>query len=213
MRYEWLSPDRACIFRITHIENVRWIVNNGLHCRNSRVTDPDFVTIGQPDIIDRRDGQVVGVAPGGSLSEYIPFYFTPFSPMAYKIRTGHGVTVVPSRDIVILVASLRGLADAGVEFVYTDRHALLAAAMFLRSLDDLHRIDWVGLRSRDFKYDVADPGKTERYQAEALVYRYLPVNLLEAVVCHGPQQKALVEGWAAEAGEAVQVRVDGELYI
>ena len=68
------------------------------------------------------------VPPKGTLSDCVPFYFTPFSPMALMIKTGHGVPSVPSRDIVILVASLRRLDEAGVEFVYTDRHALLNAA-------------------------------------------------------------------------------------
>lgn len=121
MQYTWISPERALVFRITHIDNIRWIVQNGLHCRNGR-RDRAFVTIGNPDIIARRDHRLVPVEPGGSLSDYIPFYFTPFSPMAFNIKTGHGVAAVPPRDIVILVASLRRLAgEPEVRFVYTDR--------------------------------------------------------------------------------------------
>ena len=40
----------------------------------------------------------------------------------------------------------------------------------------LDRIDWAILRSRDFKRDPEDPGKFERYQAEALIYKYLPID-------------------------------------
>ena len=212
MRYGWLSLENAYVFRITHIRNVRWILDHGLYCRNGGVLDPDFVTIGDPELIDRREGHSVPVSPGGNLADYIPFYFTPFSPMAYKIKTGHGVPAVPSREIVILAASLRHLATAGVDFVFTDRHALLATATFLTSLDELPLVDWEGIRSRDFKSDVGNPDKTERYQAEALVHRCLPVGLLEAVVCHGSQQKALVDGWATNAGAAVHVTVSRELF-
>ena len=208
----WISPEKAYIFRITHIGNVRWILDHGLHCKNGGLSDPNFVTIGERDIIDRRKDHPVPVGPGGNLADYIPFYFTPFSPMAYKVKTGHGIPAVRAREIVILVASLHRLATAGLRFVFTDRHALLATATFLTSLEDLGQIDWAGLQSRDFKYDVADPGKTERYQAEALVHQYLPVDLLDAVVCYGPGQEALVTGWARDAGAGVRVTASRRLY-
>ena len=213
MRYKWLSPDNAYVFRITHIKNLRWILNHGLHCRSADVQDPDFEAIGHPEIINRRDGATVPVPPGGTLSDYIPFYFTPFSPMALKIKSGHGVPSVPSRDIAILVASLHRLAEACVEFVYTDRHALLDTAVFLTSLHDLTHIDWAGLRSRDFSYDPADPGRSERYQAEALVYQHLPLDCLEGILCHGQRQSEVIEAWAADAGATVKVRADREYYI
>ena len=159
MPYAWLSAEKAFIFRITHIDNVRWIIHNGLHCRNGK-RDPSFVMIGQPGIIEHRNGRRVPVEPGGMLSDYIPFYFTPFSPMAYNIKTGVGVTAVESRDIVILVASLRRLTKhPEVRFLYTDRHAVLRLAAFRESLDDLDCIDWPRLQNRDFKRDNNDPEK------------------------------------------------------
>jgi ssDNA thymidine ADP-ribosyltransferase, DarT/Calcineurin-like phosphoesterase len=47
-----------------------------------------------------------------------------------------------------------------------------------------------GLQARDFQRDPDDPGKFERYQAEALVHRHLPVAALNGIVCHGPTQQA-----------------------
>ncbi len=64
--------------------------------------------------------------PGGTLSDYIPFYFTPFSMMMYNIKTGYGsVRQFPNSEIVIMVSSLRGLAEGGVSAVFSDRHAYL----------------------------------------------------------------------------------------
>ncbi|MDE0007466.1 MAG: DUF4433 domain-containing protein [Gammaproteobacteria bacterium] len=162
----WLSERNALIFRITHIENVRWILKHGLHCRNGR-QDPGFVTIGLQDVIDRRHGRSVPIHPGGTLSDYVPFYFTPFSPMAYNIHTGHGVNQVNRRDMVVLVASLRDLADAGVPFVFTDRHAVLSYAEFFESseLARLDRLDWRSFQNRDFKRDNTNLDKVDRYQA------------------------------------------------
>ena len=64
-----LSPDRALIFRITHIANVPWILANGLHCESSNVRDPDHVSIGNPDLIEKRRIRVVPMPPGGTLSD------------------------------------------------------------------------------------------------------------------------------------------------
>jgi len=40
------------------------------------------------------------------------------------------------------------------------------------------------LQARDFKRDLDDPKKLERYQAEALIHRQLPVQGLLGIVCY-----------------------------
>ncbi len=138
-----LNPEKALIFRITHIENVAWILENGLHCRNSGVRDLDYREIGNPDLISKRAHREVPIPPGGTLSDYIPFYFTPFSPMMLNIKTGYsGMKQTPMPDIVIFASSLRTVAEQGLGYVFTDRHAYLSAAEFSSDLDDLDRIDW-----------------------------------------------------------------------
>ena len=87
-----ICAENAYIFRITHINNVPWLLANGVHCRNSIDRDPNFHEIGNPDLIDKRAHRVVLVGPGGTLSDYVPFYFTHYSPMLYNIKTGyHGL--------------------------------------------------------------------------------------------------------------------------
>jgi hypothetical protein len=132
-----LTPEKALIFRIVHRDNVPWILDNGLHCKNSKVLDPSYVEIGNPDLISRRDKHVVVVPPRGTLSDYIPFYFTPFSPMMYNIKTGWGGLRRRDNDeIVFAVSSLRLLRDRKIPFLFTDRHAYLVAAQFIPTLRD-----------------------------------------------------------------------------
>ena len=41
----------------------------------------------------------------GTLNDYVPFYFTPFSIMMYNIKTGYGgIKHVPNEKIAILVS-------------------------------------------------------------------------------------------------------------
>jgi hypothetical protein len=56
-------------------------------------------------------------------------------------------------------------------------------AEYFTDLARLDRIDWPLLQSRDFKHDPDDPGKKERYQAEALIWKHVPLNALLAVCC------------------------------
>jgi hypothetical protein len=116
--------------------------------------------------------------------------------MLLNIKTGHnGMKKTPMPEIAILASSLHALIQQGVGFVFTDRHAYLKTAdnAFSSSLADLDRIDWKILQARDFQRDPDDPGKFERYQAEALVHRHLPVAALNGIVCYGPAQQAHLE--------------------
>lgn len=201
-----LTEKKALIFRITHINNVQWLLRNGLRCKNSEELDPEFVGVGNQELIDKRASRSVPISPGGTLADYIPFYFTPFSMMMYNIKTGYGGIIRrKNAEVVILVSSLRGLAEKGVSAVYTDRHAYLRTANFFSSMDDLGKIDWPLLRRRDFKRDAEDPGKTDRYQAEALVFRHMPVECLTGIVCYGETEQRVVERSTQEAGVDLKV--------
>jgi hypothetical protein len=180
-----LNPAKALIFRIIHRNNVPWVLDNGLHCRNSTTVDPYYVGIGNPELIDKRSHRTVPCHPGGTLSDYVPFYFTPFSPMLYNIKTGYGgIRKRGNDEIVILASSLHTLSEKNVPFLFTDRHAYLALAQFYSDVAKLIQIDWSILQRRDFKRDENDLGKFERYQAEALVFKHLPIDALIGIACY-----------------------------
>jgi len=189
-----LNPQKALIFRITHVSNVAWILANGLHCSNSGHSDPNYVPIGNSEIITRRAARIVPIAPGGTLSDYVPFYFTPYSPMLYNIKTGRvGVTQRPMSEIAILVSSLPEMQKQAIPFVFTDRHAALETAEFHNTLDRLDRIDWPRLQARDFKRDPDDPGKFERYQAEALILGHVPITAILGIICYRNEEQTKIE--------------------
>jgi hypothetical protein len=185
-----LTPEKALVFRITHIQNVPWLLDNGAHCAKSDCRDPNFIQIGSPDLIGKRSNHPVSVHPFGTLGDYVPFYFTPKSVMLYNIRTGYnGIIQRRMSDIAILVTSLHKLVAAKIPFLFTDRHAYLVNAEPTSDLKDLDRLNWKILRTHDFKRDPDHPEKFEQYQAEALVYQCLPVTALRAIVCYGDEQK------------------------
>ena len=202
-----LTPERARIFRITHVNNVPWIVRNGLWCPSSGNRDPGFITIGNADVIGKRSSRHVPLPPGGVLEDYVPFYFTPCSVMLFNIITGYTVPRRERDEIAILVSSLEKLQENDVQFVFTDRHALVAYAKFYDDVSALDRIDWALLRNLDFRRDDADPGKVERYQAEALAYRSVPTESLLGLACYAETTRDKVVSMLKEAGIDLPVAV------
>jgi hypothetical protein len=189
-----LNVKNGFIFRIVHRANIPWMLMHGLHCQNAPISDPNNVNIGNADLIDRRRWRRVPVVPGGMLSNYVPFYFTPYTPMSLNIKTGrNGVVRRPHDEIVILVSSIHRLRESGIQFLFTDRHAYLSTANFYSDPADLDKIDWDILQRRDFQRDNEDLGKVERYQAEALVYKSMPVEALLGILCYNDAVRASLD--------------------
>ncbi|KGE51215.1 DUF4433 domain-containing protein [Xanthomonas axonopodis pv. vasculorum] len=193
-RYPNLNPQKGLIWRIVHRDNLPWILDNGLHCGNGSVPSHRWVNIGNPELIDKRANHPVPLAPGGLLNDYVPFYFTPFSPMLRNINTSWGgIQRRTNEEIVILVSSLHHVAARGWPFLFTDSHAYYQLTNFYADLANLDKIDWPLLQARDFRRDQEDPAKFERYQAEALVHRHLPVDGLLGMVCYTDDMKVSIE--------------------
>jgi hypothetical protein len=208
-----LSSTKALIFRIIHRDNLPWILDHGLHARNGKMFDPNYRNIGNPDLIEKRSRRVVPVGPGGTLNDYVPFYFTPFSIMMYNIKTGFGgVPRVPNEEIVILVSSLFKISELGIPFVFTDTHAYVVMANYFTDLNDLDEIDWPLLNRRDFRNDPNDPGKKERYQAEALVWKYVPLDAIMGIGCYTSAVKGWVEGHVEQRGLTVKTSIQANWY-
>ena len=193
MNYISLNPEKALIWRIVHRDNLPWILDNGLHCASSDVQAPQYVNIGNADLIDKRRSRHVPIAPMGVLADYVPFYFTPFSVMMKNIHSGWGVQQRSNDEIVILVSSLFRVEQLGIPFVFTNAHAYPDWTDYYSNLANLCEIDWSILQRRDFKRDPDDPRKMEHYQAEALIHHHLPITGLLGIMCYTDAIKERIE--------------------
>ncbi|MCO7513176.1 DUF4433 domain-containing protein [Pseudomonas guariconensis] len=193
MIYTSLNPSKALIWRIVHRDNLPWLLDNGLHSVSSGRLSSAYVGIGNPDLISKRAQRYVPIEPRGTLADYVPFYFTPFSVMMKNIHSGWSVQQRRNEEIVILVSSLYHARSLGLRFVFTDAHAYPHWAGYYSELQHLDKIDWGILQRRDFKRDPDDPRKMERYQAEALIHRHVPTAGLLGIVCYNEALKRRVD--------------------
>jgi ssDNA thymidine ADP-ribosyltransferase, DarT len=212
MSAELVNRRAARIFRITHADNVPWILDHGLHCSSSAHRDPHFVDIGNPDVIGRRQGCRLAVGPGGTLADYVPFYFTPWTPMLHNIKTGRqGVTCRPMSELVILIGSVRRLEALRLPYVISDRHALLAYTRFFPDASGLDHIDWPLLQSRDFRRQ--DRERFERYQAEVLVHRHVPLDALLCIAVHDDQRRSDLQDQLQKRGLQLKLVTRRSLFL
>lgn len=203
MSTDLLNPEKALIFRIVHKDNIGQVLQAGCQCKSAVAAQAGYVEIGNQELIQKRTQRIVPCQPGGTLSDYVPFYFTPYTPMLYNIKTGYGVPQKPLKDIVILVSALPRLRTQNIPFVFSDRHAYLRTAQFSNDLNDLDRIIWPVLQARDFRRDDLD--KFEKYQAEALVHWHVPVSALIGVACYDTETRDQMRQLAAAHGTAVDI--------
>lgn len=209
-----LAPEKGLIFRLTHRDNIPFILRNGLHCRTSDTLDPNFVAIGLPDLINARASRPVAIEPGGTLADYVPFYFTPCSPMMLNITTGRGgLRRLDRSELVVVVSSIHRLAERNVRYLISDRHAKLETAQLFDTPSALDGLDWERLRARDFHRDPDDPGRFERYQAECLAHRHVPVEALLGLACSGAMEQTSLQQAVAACGQTLPVATRSHWFI
>ncbi len=208
-----IDERKALIFRITHRDNVPYLLAHGVHCRAASSVDPGFVEIGNPEIIDKRRARMVRDGPRGTLADYVPFYFTPRTPMLYNIVSGYrGLRQRARSEIVVIASSLNTLEAASLEYVVADRNATLLNASIKAGRTLLSELPWELWKAHDFQRDPNDPEKVERYQAEALVHRHLPASAITAIITYDPATQATVRQQVSDADLEIPVYVQSSWY-
>jgi len=170
------------IYHITHIGNLVNIVKEGrLYC-DARAAQYARQNIAYSGLKDKRTRKPVPIEPHGTIADYVPFYFAPRSPMLFAIHTGYVRNGLSQADIIYLVTSVETVANAGKQFVFTDRNAVSLRAEFSNDLSQLNRyVDWNVMRS-EYWHDCAEyPDRKSRRQAEFLVYQQLEWQLIEQI--------------------------------
>ena len=165
------------IYHFTHMSNLASIVESeALYCdRICQSTDLNPRNIAYSNLKERRRATQVEIAPGGTLCDYVPFYFGTRSPMLYTYSQGNVTGRRENQDeIIYLVSSAETITSLGLPFVFTDGHPVKEPRAFFDDLSQLQEVD-LPLMQRKYWYDTdADPDRMRRRQAEFLVHHKFP---------------------------------------
>ncbi|MBK9498722.1 MAG: DUF4433 domain-containing protein [Leptospiraceae bacterium] len=178
------------LFRITHIQNIPHILQNGITHIKSENNNPEFITIGDGSLISRRNS--FSIPNGKVLGDYIPFYFGVRMPMLYVIQNGYnGLQAVSADDIVYCVSTVGQIIEHKLDFLFTDGHATDSFSNFFNSQDisNLENIiDWQAVKSKYWNNDT-DLDLKRRKEAEFLVASDIPVSAIVGFAVYNDNSK------------------------
>lgn len=161
---------------MTSINNLERIISQGgLLCKNEMsANNVSYEDIANHDVQDKRAQTIVPFPPGGNLHNYVPFYFWGQTPMLL-------VNQSRQNDIIFFAAHTETVANEGLLFAFTDRHAVVSYAKFYNNLDELKNLDWETIRLRYWADTPDDPARKEKKQAEFLIHNKLPWELIHGI--------------------------------
>lgn len=198
------------IYRITHIENLRQILEQGgIWCGNemSRQNLP-YVRIGNRDLTLKRSEREVTCCEGGNLNDYVPFYFCPRSVMLYLIHKRHESTYGGGQEPVIhLISSVEEIQRSSIPCLFTDKQAYGRYANQIDVLNRLSELDWDAIKSNDWGYQEKVPDRRERKMAEFLAYRFVPWELIAGIGVYNKRYKDQAEQILATHMDRTKVQV------
>ena len=182
------------LFRIVHVDNVKYILRHGMFTKHHTSADPNYINIGDTKLIKQRNEYPVKLEGYGNLGDYVPFYFGPLSPMLLNIKTGYrGIVQRPQSDIAYICSKLDQIIDAGSQWCFTDGHAKNRITEFYNDVIDLDNVDWKIVSERYWKNTEEDLDRMRRKQAEFLVKDHVPVQVIKRIIIYDENKREMLQ--------------------
>jgi len=138
--------------------------------------------IAYSNLKQRRRATIVEVAPGGTLADYVPFYFGPRSPMLFTYSQGNVTGRRENQDeIIYLVSTAEYVVSLNLPFAFTDGHPVVEPKSFFNDLRHLQEIDFQIMNGKYWFDTDAYPDRKRRRQAEFLVHQQFPWTAVQAL--------------------------------
>ncbi len=177
-------PRPTPIYRLLHIDNLAVILDcGGMHAPNHPPEGAsDYRAIHNVDIQKIRRQRPIACGPGGTVHDYVAFYFGPRSPMLLQLHTGRVEGYSEGQEpLIYAVSTIETVTQAGLGFVFSDGHGIAAFTQWFDDLNDLDKVDW-DMAYADYWADtVDDMDRQRRKQAEFLVHRFCPWEVVHRI--------------------------------
>jgi hypothetical protein len=179
----WRESNTA-VYHITDVENLQSLVAKGdLLCEDQCLRDGiSPVCIAYQNLKSTRSRiEITAGDAEGKLSDYVPFYYAPRSPMLFVNYIGGVEGYDKGQDeIVHLVCCAEELA-ATAPFVIIDGHGVSPLSNQTADLGSLAALDWDVMNAHYWSDTDEDGDRKRRRQAEFLVYERVPMSMVKLV--------------------------------
>jgi hypothetical protein len=177
-------PRPTPIYRLLHIDNLAVILDcGGMHAPNHPPQDAcDYRAIHNVDIQKIRRQRPIACGPGGTVHDYVAFYFGLRSPMLLQLHTDRVEGYDEGQEpLIYAVSTVETIVQAGFEFVFSDGHGIAAFTQWFDDLNDLDKVDWDTAYADYWADTVDDMDRQRRKQAEFLVHRFCPWEVVNRI--------------------------------
>lgn len=190
------SPSDRWLYRIVHVDNIATLLERGgLHAPNATPNDGlVYRTIHNTNVQASRSLRAIPCGPGGTIHDYVPFYFGPLSVMLLNLHTGRVAGYDAGQSpIVYVVSSIERVKAAGRSWIFSDGHGLAALTNWYDDPARLDEVDWDLVSARYWADRPEDNDRKRRKQAEFLVWEHLPWSAVAGIAVLNDAMQARVE--------------------
>lgn len=114
--------------------------------------------------------------------------------------------------MIHLVSSAQAVDAAGLDYFFTNGHAIEAITRDFEGLINLNAVDWSVIPLKVWKDTLEDGDRKRRKQAEFLVHHFFPMSLIERIGVYSHQYKVRVEELLGDHELSIPVTVESEWY-
>lgn len=214
MPHKMHAPKEQRILHFTHIRHLPGILAEGALFSDSQVGHRLITEVGDRGIKGNRRMYVVTCGPGGNPCDYVPFYFTPLSPMLFKIGIGGVPHYQEGQDgLVYMVSTIGDVVDAGLPWVFSNGNC---GSRFATYFDDLSlldsEVDWDLQEAKWWNDTADDPNRATRRAVEFLVHQQFPWGLVRGLVVRNDTTERAVRDILDQAGSMLRIAVRSNWY-
>lgn len=201
-------PEDWIAWHFTHEANLQSIVESrALKCNTSGTA---HVSVADESIKNDRLNIAVDLPPPYPVSvvgDHVPFYLAPRSPMLYRLaKQGR------NQAALVYLGVRLGDLPGDLNWCLSNGNARSGRTDFTRGLGGVGEfVDFGTLCMRNWP-DPEDWDRTRRRQAELLVHREVPLELVSYVVCKTEAAMQHVQPRFADVGAMMQYRIEPRNY-
>lgn len=189
------APTPTWLYRLVHVGNLSALLTRGaLHAPNWMPNDGlAYRAIHNTEVQANRRVRAIPCGPGGTIHDYVPFYFGQLSVMLLNLNTGRVADYREGQEpLIYLVTTVQTLTQGGCRFVFSDGHGLAGFTQWYDNLARLDRVDWGLVRQRYWADTPEDNDRQRRKQAEFLIWRSLDWSLIRGIAVLNEAMKGQV---------------------
>jgi len=152
-----------------------------------------YRTIHNVDIQNERHVRPIPCGPGGTLHDYVPFYFGYLSPMLLQLKTNRVAGYNEGQQpLIYLVSTAQAVVTSNCRFVFSNGHGIAAFTQWFDDINHLGEVGWKMVYQRYWSDQVNDMDRQRRKQAEFMVYQFCPWTLIQEIGVVNNSTKAQV---------------------